>query len=146
MIYWAMNFRVGGSRISLKAVAIVIFFLYPLLSVPFWVVGMFKREKWAFVLCALFMGLLSILYPPAGDLYRYAEDFNLYKDCDWDTFLILLVLKFDYFLPFLSYSIGKLGGTPELTRFVFAFIAYSLFFDLFFLIVRKNGSADISGW
>lgn len=133
-----MIFKIGNRRYSLKSIAIVTFLIYPIFSVPLFVVGILKKEKWAFILCALFMGLLSILYPPAGDLYRYAEDFNLYKDSDWDTFILLLVLKFDYVLPFLSYCIGKLGGAPELTRFIFAFLSYYLLFDLFFLIIKRN--------
>ncbi|MCR8872912.1 EpsG family protein [Phocaeicola barnesiae] len=124
----------------MKTISIIIFLLYPILSVPFFIIGILNRQRWAFILCALFMGLLAILYPPAGDLYRYAEDFNLYKDCDWSTFTILLVFKFDYFLPFISFCIGKLGGTVELTRFIFTFLSYYLLFDLFLLIVKDNKS------
>lgn len=35
------------------------------------------------------MGYMGMLYPPAGDMYRYAEDFNLYKELDWEYFWIL---------------------------------------------------------
>lgn len=133
-----MIFRIGENKYSLKTVSILIFLLYPILSVPFFIIGILNKQRWAFILCALFLGLLAILYPPAGDLYRYAEDFNLYKNCDWNSFIILLALKFDYVLPFLSYCLGKLGATPELTRFIFAFLSYYLLFDLFFLILKKN--------
>ena len=135
-----MIFKIGENKYSLKTISIIIFLLYPILSVPFFIIGILNRQRWAFILCALFMGLLAILYPPAGDLYRYAEDFNLYKDCDWSTFTILLVFKFDYFLPLISFCIGKLGGTVELTRFIFAFISYLLLFDLILLIVKDNKS------
>ena len=46
------------------------------------------------------MGYMGILYPPAGDMYRYAEDFNLYKELDWEYFWLFMALKFDYFLRY----------------------------------------------
>lgn len=127
---------------KLKWIAILLFLLYPIASVPLIVAGILKKQKWAFILFSCFMGLLAILYPPAGDLYRYAEDFELYSTSDWNTFCLLLIFKFDYFLPLLSYVIGHLGGTAELTRFIFAFLSYYLMFDLFSLICRDNNLND----
>lgn len=127
---------------KLKWIAILLFLLYPIASIPFIVAGILKKQKWAFVLFSCFMGLLAILYPPAGDLYRYAKDFELYSESDWNTFCLLLIFKFDYFLPLLSYAIGHLGGTVELTRFIFAFLSYYLMFDLFSLICRDNNLND----
>ena len=76
------------------------------------------------------MGYMGMLYPPAGDMYRYAEDFNLYKELDWEYFWIFMALKFDYFLPLLSWILGKLGAYPESTRFLFVACSYYLLLDL----------------
>ena len=62
-----------------KTLGILIFIIYPVLSFPFILKGILKRERWAYLLGAIFMGYMGMLYPPAGDMYRYAEDFNLYK-------------------------------------------------------------------
>ena len=86
-----------------KFLGILIFIIYPILSFLFILKGILKRERWAYLLGAIFMGYMGILYPPAGDMYRYAEDFNLYKELDWDQFWIFMALKFDYFLPLLSW-------------------------------------------
>lgn len=137
-----MILKIRGIAVSPKYLSIILFILYPISSLPFIVWGVFNKEKWAFVLFSLFMGLLAMLYPPAGDLYRYAEDFNLYKTCDWETFQVLLIFKFDYLLPFLSFAIGKLGGSVELTRFIFASVSYYLLFDLFCLVLKGNELLD----
>lgn len=121
-----------------KIWGILIFILYPLLSLPFILKGILKRERWAYVLGAFFMGYMGMLYPPAGDMYRYAEDFNLYKELDWEYFGILMVLKFDYFLPLLSWILGKLGAYPESTRFLFVACSYFLLFDLYHDLTSSN--------
>lgn len=121
-----------------KIWGILIFILYPLLSLPFILKGILKRERWAYVLGAFFMGYMGMLYPPAGDMYRYAEDFNLYKELDWEYFGILMTLKFDYFLPLLSWILGKLGAYPESTRFLFVACSYFLLFDLYHDLTSSN--------
>lgn len=121
-----------------KIWGILIFILYPLLSLPFILKGILKRERWAYVLGAFFMGYMGMLYPPAGDMYRYAEDFNLYKELDWEYFGILMALKFDYFLPLLSWILGKLGAYPESTRFLFVACSYFLLFDLYHDLTSSN--------
>ena len=117
------------------------FFLFavlPLYSVPFIVGGMLKREKYAFVLWAFFMGMLGILYPPVGDIYRYTQDFLLYKDCSWTFFLELLSLKFDFLLSFLSYGVGRLGLEFEVCKFIYNFIAYYLLGLIYLDILKKK--------
>ena len=69
-----------------KTLGILIFIIYPILSFPFILKGILKRERWAYLLGAILMGYIGMLYPPAGDMYRYAEDFNLYKELDWEYF------------------------------------------------------------
>lgn len=121
-----------------KFLGILIFIIYPILSFPFILKGILKRERWAYLLGAIFMGYMGMLYPPAGDMYRYAEDFNLYKELDWDQFWIFMALKFDYFLPLLSWILGKLGAYPESTRFLFVACSYYLLFDLYHDVTSSN--------
>lgn len=125
-----------------KLKAILIFILYPLLSLPLIWKGIKKREVWAYVLAAIFFGFLGILYPPAGDMYRYTNDFNFYKELDWSNFLFYMNLKFDYFLPLLSWSIGKLDAHPDIIRFIFVTCAYCMLFNLYHDITESN--KDIS--
>ena len=112
-----------------KTLGILIFIIYPVLSFPFILKGILKRERWAYLLGAIFMGYMGMLYPPAGDMYRYAEDFNLYKELDWEYFWIFMALKFDYFLPLLSWLLGKLGAYPESKRFMFVACSFYLLLD-----------------
>lgn len=121
-----------------KILGILIFIIYPVLSFPFILKGILKRERWAYLLGAIFMGYMGMLYPPAGDMYRYAEDFNLYKELDWEYFWIFMALKFDYFLPLLSWILGKLGAYPESTRFLFVACSYYLLLDLYHDITLSN--------
>ncbi|MDE5677366.1 EpsG family protein [Phocaeicola sp.] len=123
-----------------KALGILTFIVYPILSLPFILSGILQREKWAYLLGAVFMGYMGMLYPPAGDMYRYAEDFNLYKELDWDSFWIFMALKFDYFLPLLSWILGKCGAYPESTRFLFVTCSYYLLFDLYHDVTLSNKS------
>ena len=121
-----------------KTLGILIFIIYPILSFPFILIGILKRERWAYLLGAILMGYIGMLYPPAGDMYRYAEDFNLYKELDWEYFWIFMALKFDYFLPLLSWILGKLGAYPESTRFLFVACSYYLLLDLYHDITLSN--------
>ena len=49
-----------------------------------------------------------------------------------------MALKFDYFLPLLSWGLGKLGAYPELTRFLFVACSYYLLLDLYHDITLSN--------
>ena len=71
---------------------------------------------------------------------RQAEDFNLYKELDWEYFWIFMALKFDYFLPLLSWILGKLGAYPESTRFLFVACSYYLLLlSLIHILLRNIG-------
>jgi hypothetical protein len=117
---------------------LVFFLLAPLYSVPYIVKGMVDRNKYSFVLWAFFMGLLGVLSPPVGDLYRYAEDYYIFKDCNWDTFLSILTVKFDYILSIISYVFSKLDIPFDLTRFLFNFFAHYLLGLLYLDITNSN--------
>ena len=99
---------------------------------------MYKGKNWAFVLWAIFMGLVGILWPPTGDLYRYTQDFYSYKDIKFDDFLFLLSFKFDYLLSLISYWLGHFDLNFDLTRFIYNFIGYLLLGNIYIKIIRKN--------
>lgn len=120
------------------AFASFFFLFFPLYVVPWIVKGMIHQEKWAFILWAIFMGLLGVLFPPVGDFYRYTEDYYLYKYCDWNTFLELLTFKFDFLLSFLSYLIAKLELNFDLVRFLFNTISYYLIGCIYLDICKGN--------
>ena len=116
----------------------IIFLVLPLYSVPFILYGMWKQEKWAFVLWACFMGLVGILIPPTGDFYRYTMDYELYKGLDWGDFFLLAGLKNELMLPLISYGISELGLYFDLSRFLYNFLGYFLLGFLYVGIVRNN--------
>ena len=93
------------------------------MSFPFILKGILKRERWAYLLGAILMGYIGMLYPPAGDMYRYAEDFNLYKELDWEYFWIFMALKFDYFLPLLSW-ISRIDSISVCGMFLLSVIGF----------------------
>lgn len=117
-----------------------LFIFFPLYAIPWVVKGMLLRKKGAFVLWAIFMGLLGVLYPPIGDIYQYTKDYFLYKDCNWDYFLELVAFKFDFVLSFLSYFLGKIGLNFEICRFLYNFWGYYLLGVLYIDIVNRRFS------
>lgn len=121
-------------------ISILLFIVYPLASIPLVIRGMLRCEKWSFFLWAVFMGLLGILYPPTGDLYRYTLDYFQIRDISWTDFKIFLLLKQDWLLPYLSYGLGKLGLHFDLSRFIYNFVSYWLL-GLIYLDISKSNPA-----
>lgn len=56
-----------------------IFFVSPLLSLPFILVGIYRQKTSGFVLFSVFLGLLAWLQVPLGDLFRHTVEFYSYK-------------------------------------------------------------------
>lgn len=119
-------------------VAVVLFIILPLYSTPLIIYGMWKQKSWAFILWALFMGLIGILVPPTGDFYRYAMDYEMYKGLEWSDFLFVALLQKDLMLPLLSFFIGELGLHFDLSRFLYNFIGYYLLGILYLDIIQNN--------
>lgn len=112
--------------------------IFPFYSIPWIIQGMIRLEKGAFVLWACFMGLIGVLYPPVGDVYRYTQDFYLYKGCNWNFFIELLSLKYDYLLSFLSYFVGLIEWNFDIVRFVYNFCSYLILGNIFLDIIKNN--------
>lgn len=123
---------------KLALISWVLVLLLPLFSLPLVLVRMYRLEKGGYIQFAFIMGLVGILYPPSGDLYRYYKDFNLYQGLSWDTFLLYALVNFDYILSFLSYFLSVLNLNFDLTRFIYNFIGYLLLGKLFLNITEDN--------
>lgn len=117
---------------------LIIFIVLPLYSVPFILLGMWKRKKWAFSLWALFMGLVGILVPPTGDFYRYTLDYELYKGLEWGDFLFIAALKNELMLPTISYFIGRLDLNFDISRFIYNFLGYYYLGKIYYDITQNN--------
>ncbi len=118
----------------------ILFIIFPLFSTPLIIKGMIQCKKWAFFLWACFMGLLGILYPPVGDIYKYTLDFQTYKGLDWNSFLYFISFKFDYLLSFVSYAIGIIDLNFDLSRFIYNFIGYLILGNICLDIIGNNNS------
>ena len=99
---------------------------------------LYRLEKTAFVQFAFFMGLVGMLYPPVGDFAKYYRLYETYQGLDFDSFLLLALVNFDYTLSFLLYGLSLLGIPCDLSRFIFNFIGYYLMGKLFLQIVYDN--------
>ena len=85
------------------------------------------------------MGLFALLYPPVGDMYKYAEDYYLYQGLNWNDFLFVTALThFDFLLPLISYIFGGIGLNNDLIRFLYNFLGYFLISKLFIKIIYSN--------
>ena len=90
------------------------------------------------LLWSVFVGFLGILYPPFGDMYRYALDFEEYANSNLNNFLFLLSIKFDYLYSIISFSLGRLGCSSDIMRFLYNFVGTLLLSNLYLMIVSDN--------
>ncbi len=127
------------TTLNKRGLTVSFFFLFfPLYTTPWIIQGMIRLQKWAYILWAVFMGLLGILYPPTGDFYRYQMDYYTSLKLDFNTFIYFAGLKFDYILSFLSYYLGVFNLNFDLSRFIYNFIAYCLLGKLFMDLIQDN--------
>ena len=112
----------------------------PILSLPFAIVGMIGLKKWGFVLWAFFMGLLGILYPPTGDIYRYYIDFKTISHISGSDFLLFLSFRFDYLLSIIEYILSRLGIPFDFYKFIYNFICYYILGILYLKIIYHYGN------
>lgn len=110
----------------------------PILCIPFAFYGMIKVRKWGFSIWAIFMGLLGILYPPTGDIYRYYVDFKTISNVSWDNFIFFLTFRNDYLLFFIEYLLAKCHLNFDLYKFLYNFISYYILGKLFIDVVDSH--------
>ena len=116
---------------------IFIFIIYPFAALPLIIYEIYKGKRYAFSLLAIYIGYFALLYPPAGDLYRYRNDYYEYKDISFEYFKSLLIFNLDYCLSFLLFLLGKLNIPSDFSRFIYAWIGSELLFDIFYDITHN---------
>ena len=118
---------------QLEAIFIILlFFIFPLLSLPLILNKIYLGKRYAFTLLALYIGCFGLLYPPAGDLYRYRNDYFLYENLDFSTFISFASLRMDYFLALLLYTLSNFNIENDISRFIYAWIGSELIFSIFY--------------
>lgn len=127
-------------RQSNKLIVIILFAIYPIIALPFILIEISYKKKYAFILLALFLGYLGLLYPPFGDFYHYAEDYELYSLCSYDELMevLTLKLKMDKLFPIFLWTLGKLHIPSDFGRFITTFISFLLLFSILYDIVKKT--------
>lgn len=122
-----------------------VFLICPLFSLPFILNAIYRRQKLAFTLLALFMGLCAmILIPPRGDLYRLAESFYEIRDMSWINYKdsVQENVKMDFLMSLMMYVYAHLGLHFGWIRFTLVVISYLIFFDIFRYVSRDISDED----
>ena len=124
-----------------KVGTIIFFFVLPLFSLPLLIKQIYRGERYAFSLLAIFIGFIGLLYPPSGDLYRYAQDYYYVLNLPFKDFLSVIQGKMDFFYYFVLWIFGKLGLSHDHVRFIFVWIGAELTFEIFYKLttdIRLN--------
>ncbi len=118
-------------------ITILCFIILPGLSFPLLLMQIYYNHKYAYICLAILLGLWSFLMAPIGDMYRYSMDYYLYKDYDYNQFSQLILLKNDYLLGIVLYTLSKLNLPPDISRFLYVSIGSMIIFLLFQKIVPQ---------
>ena len=119
-------------------VALGLFCISPLLSLPFILWDVYKQHRSGLVLFVLFLSIMAFLTPPVSDLYRHTRDcFNL-ANYSFGTFR--QTLKDDFVTQCFSYFLQSYHIKYPVARLVYAIIGFSIKFWIFDDIVRGKYS------
>lgn len=86
------------SKVLISPSLILLFFLSPLMAFLPIMVEMYNGRKYAYWLFIIFWTLVAYLYPPQGDLHRYYQFYDAYKDLNY-------IDIFNYITDIVWYSI-----------------------------------------
>lgn len=100
---------------------------------------MIRGKQWGFTIWAVFMGLLGILFPPTGDIYRYYLAYRTISDVSWSNFIFYLSFRNDYLLFTLEFLLAKLGFQFDYYKFIYNFITYFILGKLYISIIKVHG-------
>lgn len=117
-------------------ISIFLLIVYPLLSIPLIIYGIYKNYRLSYSLLAIILGFFGILYAPITDYYRHLIDYYEYKTTTWTT--ISNESIGDNFLPIISYIFSKYNLSFELIRFLITYTYYELLFQLFYKSIASN--------
>ena len=115
----------------------IIFFVSPLLSLPFVLRSIYDRQKGSFFLFSLFMGLLAFLTPPFADLYRHYDNYLFWEGLHWDDWSWeLLFLNGLIQVPYMLFVNN--GISFEYVRLMELFFGYLVMSHIFNDIIRNS--------
>ena len=121
---------------NLSVVTILLFFIYPFVSLSLIIVEIYNQRRYAYNLLALLMGLLAYLWVPSGDLYRISQDFDFLKESEFMS--IFRQISLDYMYNILLYFFAKIGLDFAHVRLVLATVSYSLYFRIVRETIKDN--------
>lgn len=110
-------------------VALGLFFISPLLSLPFILYDVYKQHKGGLVLFVLFLAVMAYLTPPVGDLYRHTRDYFRMEYYDLEAFIH--TLKDDFVTQLFSYFLSYFHIRYPVARLVYTVIGFSIKFWIF---------------
>ena len=118
-------------RVIINILIVTLFIIYPLGSLPFIFIEIYNKKKYAFILLSIFMGLVSFLIAPTGDLYVHTNEYLYFADFTFLDFLNILPFTIDFIYYFISYIFSVNNIPFEYIRFLFVFVSYFLVFNIF---------------
>lgn len=140
--YLYNNLRYNYNKnVLARYLVIILFFISPLLSLPFVFVEIYNKRRYAQTLVALFFALSAWLFPPIMDLYRHFLSFLKINDNPY-ALRDLLEDKSDFLLYYLNRFYGYLGLPFEIVKFTLTFLTYEIIFWIFRDIIKKNKSLN----
>jgi hypothetical protein len=115
---------------------LVAFLVNPFLALPFSLIGIYNRHRYALTFLALIVGVLSFLYVPSisNDKARFVYYHMLFEK---DSFTFNSFFEYikdgrpDFLLLFLIFVFAKLGIAFPFVAFIATFITVLIFFSLF---------------
>lgn len=107
------------------ATAFSIFILSPLTALPYIIYGVYRRNKGAMPLLALFLGIVAYLTVPTQDLYRHSLNFFSWEGKPFDAIKIEH-LQLNGFIVYLYQFMANNGIPFEYIRLFFTAIAFLL--------------------
>lgn len=112
----------------------LLFLASPLLSFPLIIYYIYKQKEYAYTFLALFLGLFAILYAPTHDLFRHTL---FYYDCIGSP-TDFIGVKQDILLYLLSSWFANWNINFEIIRFLFVFLSYQMYFQIFLSLQKRN--------
>lgn len=122
---------------------IILFLIYPILSLPVIIRGAVRNKRYSYILLSIFMGYIGLLYAPIGDYYRYYTDFNNYKPLNLQEMLEVLQYSNDYLMPIVYWCIAKVGMSADLTRFIYNCTGFLLYFKIFYNLTSGTNNIAV---
>lgn len=129
---------------NLKLSKVVFFSIFPLLSIPGLLYGIYRKSRWDLAFFAIALGLMSYIYIPiwGNDISEHYLEFDSYSGLGWREFLIQIELRPDFFFYFLMYLYNKIGLSAQALWFTISLTTSGTIFYLFNDLVSKRNFSN----